>query len=185
DLRAGRHFLAEHGLKAPHFTPRQLVLVGFARCDPTELGRDPVLEPGRRYRFSAGGDGNGFIGDGFSEAESWGRWTDARSAFLFFRLAALPPGPVTIAIDGRSFSRAPDRSQVTRVLANGRPCGGFVLTDQVTSGGVTCPAGAFKAGDNTLRFRIARPARPIDLKLGNDRRHLGLGLETLTIAAAK
>lgn len=183
DLRAGRHFLAEHGLPTPRLRSGQLVLVGFAACNRADLGADPLLELGRRYRFAAGGPGNAFVGDGFSHEESWGRWTDSRTAFLFFRLRILPPGPTSIAVDARSFSSRPDRRQAITVSANHRACGRFVLTGRDAKGQVVCPAGVLGPGDNVVRFRIARPARPIDIGMNSDTRQLGLGLVTLTIAA--
>jgi hypothetical protein len=69
------------------------------------------------------------------------------------------------------------------VNANGQDCGQFMLSDRKQNGRVVCPAGALRSGENMVRLRIARPARPIDLDIKNkDRRHLGLGLKTLTIA---
>ena len=43
NLRAGQHFLAEHGMPAPDITADRLVLLGFGACTPAELGRDPFL----------------------------------------------------------------------------------------------------------------------------------------------
>ena len=181
NIRAGRHFLAEHGLPAPDIAPGRLVLVGFGSCDPIPLAREPTLELGRTYRFARGAAGNGFVGDGFSFPEKWGRWTNGKNAFLFFALPAAPPGPVSIAVDAISLSPPADRRQVATVTANGRVCGRLVVALHRPRAGVTCPAGALRAGDNMLRLRIARPTRPIDLGFGPDRRHLGIGLKTLTL----
>ncbi len=181
NLRAGRHFLAEHGLPAPDIAPTRLVLVGFGSCAPVPLARDPPLALGRTYRFARGAAGNGFAADGFSHPESWGRWTDGRNAFLFFTLAAAPARPISVAVDAESLSRAADRRQVASILANGHPCGRLVVTATHPRAEITCPAGALRAGDNVLRLRIAHPTRPIDLGVNTDRRHLGLGLKTLTL----
>lgn len=185
DIRAGRHFLAEHGLPAPAHVAERLVLLGLGPCNVAALGADPVLEPRHRYRFARGGDGNAFVGDGFSVPESWGRWTGAKSAFLFFRLAAVSDEPISIAIDARSFSRAKDHRQQVTITSNDQFCGKFVLSDRTRHGEVLCPAGALRNGDNVLRLAIAHPTRPIDLGLGQDRRHLGVGLETLVISPAR
>ncbi len=186
DLRAGRHFLVEHGLPNPGIAPGQLILVGFGACDATTLGHDPELVPGQSYRFGTGGSGSEFVGDGFSGPEDWGRWTDAKTAYLFFRLRAVPSGPLAITIEARSFSSAPDRRQAIKVNANGRDCGRFAIREHEPRARVTCPAGALQPGENMLRLRIARPARPIDLdRKSQDRRHLGLGLEMLTISAER
>ena len=182
DLRAGRHFLAEHGLPAPDIGPGQLVLLGFGPCNPIPLARDPTLELGRTYHFAKGAAGNGFAGDGLSIPEGWGRWTDAKDAFLFFALSAGPTGPVSIVVDATSLSPFADQGQAAAVTANGHGCGRLVVSLHRPRAAVTCPAGALHAGDNVLRLRIARPTRPIDLGLGADRRHLGLGLKALTVA---
>lgn len=185
DLRAGRHFLAEHGLPAPDIAPSRLVLIGFGSCDPVRLARDPTLELGRAYHFAKGAAGNGFAGDGFSFPENWGRWTDGKNAFLFFSLPETPPGPVSIAVDAISLSPPADRRQEATVTANGHDCGRLVVALHQPHAEVTCPAGALHAGDNMLRLRIARPTRPIDLGFSIDRRHLGLGLVRLVVVPSK
>ena len=179
NLRAGRHFLAEHGLAAPNVTPDRLVLLGFDTCVPEELsGRGPPLQLGRTYDFARGADGNQFPADSFSNPESWGRWTDAKDGSIFFSLRTVPPAPLSIAIEASSLSTAADRKQVVALVANGNPCGQFIITASQPHGEVTCPVGALRAGDNALTFHVAHPTRPIDLA---DTRLLGLGLEHLTI----
>jgi hypothetical protein len=39
NLRAGRHFLIEHGMPAPDIAPNRLVLLGFDGCTPAEFAR--------------------------------------------------------------------------------------------------------------------------------------------------
>jgi hypothetical protein len=179
NLRASRHFLAEHGFPAPTVTPDRLVLLGFDICVPDELSdRDPPLQLGHTYDFARGADGNQFPADGFSNPESWGRWTDAKDAFFFFSLGTAPPAPLSVVIEAISLSPAADKKQVVAVVANGNLCGQFIITASQPRAEVTCPVGAFRAGDNALTFRVAHPTRPIDLA---DTRQLGLGLEKLTI----
>jgi hypothetical protein len=179
NLRSARRFLVEHGLAAPNVTPDRLELLGFDTCVPEELSdRDPPLQLGRTYDFAQGADGNQFAADGFSNPESWGRWTDGNDASLFFSLGTAPPAPLSVAIEATSLSPAPDRKQVVAVTANGNPCGQFIITASQPHAEVTCPVGALRVGDNALTFRVAHPTRPIDLA---DTRLLGLGLENLTI----
>lgn len=185
NLRAGRHFLAEHGLKVPVIAPERIVLIGFGVCDLAALDRDPELLLGHAYHFADGADGNAFIGDGFSYPESWGRWTDGREAFLYFSLATSPAGPVSIAVEASTLSPAPDRRQTIEVSANGHSCGRLALAADALHAETVCPAGALRAGNNTLHFRIAHPTRPIDLGLNHDRRHLGIGLEMLLLSAGR
>ena len=181
NLLSGRHFLIEHGNPAPDITSDRVVPLGFGTCPPSEFTDDPPLQLGRTYHFAQGADGNQFLADGFSYPESWGRWTDAETAFLFFTLSTAPLAPFSVAIEASSLSRAADRKQVAAVIANGHACGQFVVTSSWPHAEVTCPPGALRAGDNMLRFNIARPTRPIDLGINNDDRHLGLGLQTLTV----
>ena len=188
NLREGRHFLTEHGVPEPDISPKRLVLVGFGRCDPVQFTRDtapftpdPTLQLGRTYHFAKGAEGNQFLADGFSAPESWGRWTDAKSAFLFFTLDPLPPPPLALAVDADSLSTEPDRKQVVSVVANGHACGQFVVTKNQQHAEVTCPAGSLHAGDNMLRLNIAHPTRPVDLGINADHRQLGLGLRSLAL----
>lgn len=181
DIRAGQHFLAEHGFAAPDIEPEQIVLVGFGHCEFSALGHDPLLQIGHSYRFAEGADGTPIVGGGLSGPESWGRWTDANEAFLYFSLAASIPGPTAVEISARAFSSLPDRRQEVTVEANTRDCGHFEVSAKRSRAQVVCPPGAFGIGNNVLRFGVARPARPIDLGVSNDWRRLGLGLEALTL----
>jgi hypothetical protein len=181
NIRAGRHFLAEHELPPRSITADQLLLVGFGPCDPVPLARDPVLDLGRKYQFAPGAAGNEFAANGFSVPEVWGRWTDGDDAFLFFTLTVAPAGPITVTIDANSLSPAADRRQVATVFANNQTCGRLVVTTGQPHAEVTCPAGVLRAGDNALRLRIAHPTRPIELGINGDVRRLGLGLISLTV----
>jgi hypothetical protein len=180
-LRSARHFFAEHGRALPPIAPDRLVLIGFGACDRAAMPHDAPLVPGRVYRFAAGAFGNNFIGGGFAEAESWGRWTEGRDAHLYFSLAAAPAGPVTLAVEAMATSPAPDRRQEIAVAANGQSCGTLIVAAGKERARTTCPAAAFHAGDNHVHLRIAHPARPSDLGDNDDTRELGLGLRTLTI----
>jgi hypothetical protein len=181
DIRAGQHFLAEHNLTEADVAPTQIVPVGFGNCDLTALGHDPTLQLGRTYRFMAGEDGNAFVGDGFSNPESWGRWTDAKNAFLFFTLNELPPGRVSVEVEANALFPVAKRKQEVTVTVNGRACGEFVLANGKQHAKAVCPAGALRSGANVLRFGIAHPTRPIDLNINHDKRHLGLGLQALAL----
>jgi hypothetical protein len=182
NLRAGRHFLAEHGIAPPRITQDSLVLVGFDdACEPFQFARDPSLQLGRAYDFAPGADGNRLLAGGFSSQESWGHWTDGKDAFLFFSLETVPTVPITVAIEATSLSPAADRKQVVDVAANGQACGQLVVSVSHPQAAVTCPAGALHTDNNMLRLRITRPARPKDVGLNIDGRLLGLAMKTLTL----
>jgi hypothetical protein len=182
NLRAARHFLAEHGLPPRDVTPDRLVLVGFGDCDPAELVSTPFLQLGRTYHFAEGSDGNQFLGGGFSYPESWGRWTNGKDAFLFFTLVTAPMAAVSIRIEASSFSASADRKQVVEVVANGHFCSELVVTASQPQAKLTCPPGVLQAGSNMLHLRISRPTRPIDVGINDaDDRQLGLGLQSLAL----
>src|SRR5262249_27755983 len=145
-----------------------------------ELSPLEPLQLGRTYHFARGADGNQFLGEGFSHPESWGTWTDAKDAFLFFQLGTAPPAPLSIAIEASSLSPEADRKQLFAAAATGQVGGRLVVTSSRPDATITCPAGAFGAGDNVLHLQIARPTRPVDLGMNADHRPLGLGLMTLT-----
>jgi len=174
DILAGEHFLAEHGLPKPDIEPGQIVLVGFGACNVSEFGHDPVLRLGRTYRFLEGANGNAFTGDGFSSPENWGRWTDAKNAFLFFSLAESPPGPMSLEVEASTLAPAMDRRQEAIVKANGRVCGRLILSDSKQQAEVICPAGAIRRGNNMLLFRVSHT-------INRDNRHFGIGLRALTL----
>jgi hypothetical protein len=182
NLQAGRHFLVENGLPAPDLRSDRLVLLDFGACDPTEFARGPVLEFDHTYAFAQGADGNQFPTEGFSQAESWGRWTDGEKASLFFRLDTTPPAAVSINFEAVSLSPAADGEQVVAVVANGQACGRLIVSVSRPNDKVTCAPGALRVGDNVLILHIEHPTRPIDLGLNADGRHLGLGLKTMTLA---
>ena len=175
DIRAGTHFLSEHGQPPAAVTPYQLVLVGFEDCNMENQLRDPELSFDRTYGFDQNGDGNPLMGGGFSGPEPWGRWTDADDSYLYFSLPSASPDPITITMDAMSFSAAPDRRQDIAIDANGRDCGVVVIATGRQRGQVICPAGSFQDGSNILRLHVASPARPVDLHVNQDSRRLGLG----------
>jgi hypothetical protein len=181
NIREGRHFLAEHGFAAEPIRKQDVVPIGFGHCDHSGIDSDPALSLGQTYGFAAGHAGGSFVADGFSGAESWGRWTDGKEAFLFFSLGSVPAGAVVVAVSATALFPHRAERQVVGVAANGQSCGRLVLHERSEQVQASCPAGSFRLGNNWLRFRVAHPTRPIDLHINGDRRHLGMGLEALTL----
>jgi hypothetical protein len=185
NLQAGRHFLMEHGFPAPNITRDRLVLIGLGPCDTDPLSGDPLLHLEHTYGFAARGDGSQFIAEGFSQPEDWGRWTNATDAFLFFSLAGAPSAPVSITIEGFGIPSSSNRPQTVDAAINGTQCGRLIITTSWTRATVTCPVVAFRPSDNMLRLRVAHLTRPIDIGLNSDRRHLGVGIRSLTFAVGE
>lgn len=183
DIRAGKHFRAEHDFPPLQIEARDIVTVGFSGCDLAGLGHDPELILGHTYRFAKGGEGGAFEGGGFAYAESWGTWTDAKNAFLFFSLPSAPASPIAIMMDAMALPEKNGRHQVVDVAVNGHSCGAVAVRAEGARTEVICPAGILRAGSNVLRFRVRFVQRPIDLHINQDRRHLGIGLKMLRIIA--
>jgi hypothetical protein len=181
NLRAAKRFLAEQGAGVPDFAQDRFVLLGFNACDPVPPHEEPPLQFGHVYHFMQGADGNQFLGDGFSDPESWGRWTEGKRAFVFFSLPTAPLTSVTISIEAKSLSSATGGEQRVEISANGQPCGLLIVTESQPRTAVTCPAGSLLGKSNMLRFAIAHPTRPIDIGLNADHRLLGLGLINMTL----
>ncbi|HEX4042036.1 MAG TPA: hypothetical protein VHY10_10075 [Xanthobacteraceae bacterium] len=184
DLRAGQRFLVEHGRSPPKISPDKIVLIGLGACDRNAFLRDPPLAFNHVYRFGNGGDGDKFMGDGFSVQEDWGRWTVGNAAYLYFSLPAAPKHALTFAVTAMGFSPASDHRQDIAVDANGDDCGTFSVANGREQAEIVCPVVAFHAHSNALRLRIANPARPSDVGHSTDERELGLGLKSLTVMTA-
>lgn len=183
DVRAGQRFRAEHGFPRLQIEARNIITLGFGSCDLTGLGREPELVLGHTYHFSSEGDGSAFEGDGFSYPEKWGTWTNAKNAFLLFSLPSAPVGPIAIVMDATALPKENGGEQVIAITANGRSCGAVAVHPGAARTNTICPTGALRAGKNVLRLRVRFVERPIDLRINQDRRHLGVGLKTLRVVA--
>jgi hypothetical protein len=179
DLRAGRHFLREQDLPVPTISPSHIVLVGLANCQLKDLDSEPILFLNHIYNFAKGGDGEPLVGDGFSTPEDWGRWTNARSASLFFALPSQPVAPIALTINAVSFSAARKQAQSVTVKANGQDCGKVEFAANRQRSTVSCPLETLRSGTNMLTFLIDHPARPSDRGRSQDDRLLGLGIKSI------
>ena len=137
---------------------------------------------GFEINFTPAGNGSLFTGDGWSQPEPWGTWTDGGNAVLKIHLRERPRQSIRIEVRARGFV-VPRRHPSLRVQVgiNGFSVAELKLTSPDSMRhGVTLPAGKFVPGENEITFEIAEPASPEQLGVSADRRRLGLGVERIT-----
>jgi hypothetical protein len=149
-----------------------------------------VYRLGEEIFFGVGGEGDLFAGDGWSFAEEWGRWSvDGRSGIRM--ILDRPTGrPMLLRIRARSFLRREHPSQRVEVLVNGRSVGRqeFVFSEAAADTVLSefdVPA-AMVGADGVVRITFESPdaISPRALGEGEDRRCLGVGLESLELVPA-
>jgi Domain of unknown function (DUF7024) len=110
---------------------------------------------------------------GMSGYESWGRWTDGDRAT--FRFTQLLPKHFTLVIQGNAFG--PNFGEAIKIKI-GATQQEFKITEQgqIHRLDFTLPEPA-----DTLELLISKPTSPLELKIGDDPRKLGIGLIKLQI----
>lgn len=146
-------------------------------------------EAGKTLSFTQNGGEEGFLLDGWSVVEDWGRWTDARTASLVMRMPAVGDGAVNLEFKSRAFLAATHQSLELAVSVNGQKLAVFNYVapqdanDSTRTMKIPHDLLAKSGGLLTIRFDIEKPVSPASLGLSADSRHLGLGLVSLKLAA--
>lgn len=124
---------------------------------------------------------------GWSEGESWGRWSDSLEAGLLLDLTERPRGDLRLNLDATAFISTSAPEQKIEVLANGVSIGeleyrdGHWLEDLVLS----IPYRAVQDSKTILLvFRIKHPGAPAWEGTSEDNRLLGFGLRSLRLVEA-
>jgi len=146
-------------------------------------------ETGKTLSFVQGGEGIGFLLDGWSVDEDWGRWTDAQTASLVMRMPAVTDGVINLEFKSRAFLAAVHQSLEVAVSVNGQKLEVFKYVapqdahDSIRI--VKIPRDLLTKNDGllTIRFDIEKPASPASLGVSADGRNLGLGLVSLKLAS--
>jgi hypothetical protein len=111
------------------------------------------------------------------EPGSGHRWTAASRSRVAFTLAA--PIALQLTIDA-----SPLRAETARtidVVVNGATLGSTPIEPSLHSYDWTVPAGALRAGYNTIDLIGPAPATPRSLGMGDDDRALGLAVRSLRL----
>ena len=154
-------------------------------------GRYDVLMPGRFFadaagreaRIDVGSDDDVYLEAGWHGAERAGnltfRWT-SREAYLIAPLDHAEPLRVTMTIQAFTYPNAPAQSVI--LIVNGQPFLPQIVGSDWHQLEWTVPQDAWRSGINRLALRFAREARPADVGLGADGRHLAAAIDTISFA---
>jgi hypothetical protein len=154
---------------------------------PLEL-RDiePGLKLGREAFFGVDGNGVAYLGDGWSQPEAWGVWSEGRSAELTVPVDTRAQGQLRLALQLGAFVGSGSEQHVSCSL-NGAQVAAwqFLAGEEPTWHEVLVPAAALEVARTsqhlTVRFQIESPASPRALGLNEDTRELGLALHRLRL----
>jgi hypothetical protein len=146
----------------------------------------PYCEVGEEIRFETGQNGGRHTLSGWSVAEPWGTWTDARCAALQFYFREKPLAPLLLVFEARAYTCASHPAQSIRVECQGETLGIWNFdAEQFESRSVVLPAAAVTAsGSLTIYFHLLNPASPAELGESDDLRLLGMALRSLRIENA-
>ena len=122
-----------------------------------------------------------FLKSGWADnTEDWGTWTVGKEAKL---AVFMPPGtPKTITLDLRAFVGPKHLKQTLEIGVDGGSSKAFTLS-QFEQNRITLPIPASAYGKEflVLDLKIADPASPKDLGMGEDTRRLGVGIKRVVI----
>lgn len=146
-----------------------------------------AYQSGETAAFAKDGAGDKFVLDGWSAAEDWGRWSDARTANLIMRAPATDAQALQLEFVSRAFLVPAHPALTIAVSVNGRKLDTFTYRypgdagDSVRSLKIPADLLAQDKGLLKIAFDMDKPASPASLGLGADSRNLGLGLVSLKL----
>ena len=143
----------------------------------------PYCELGEEIRFEAGQAGERHTLAGWSAAEPWGTWTDARLAALQFYFRAKPLGSLFLAVEARAYTCAAHPAQSVSVECQGEALALWTFdSGHFETRSLVVPASAITgSGSLTVYFRLLNPASPAEFGESDDLRLLGMALRSLRI----
>jgi hypothetical protein len=122
-----------------------------------------------------------FLKSGWADnTEDWGTWTVGKEAKL---AVFMPAGsPKTITLDLRAFVGPKHPKQSLEVAISGEQPKAFTLSQfEQNTIKLAIPAAAYGKEFLTIDFKMADPASPKDLGMGEDTRKLGVGIKRVVI----
>ena len=177
--RAYMRFVLEDGQCPPDSPARRAELRRILDSGAAAFVGQPILFRGK--------SANPYLGDGWSDPEASGVWSDAERANLVFQ-PRFPPGTdgLDLRVAFRPYIRPSVGHQTISVSVNGRPVDTWTI-DQEMLGGVCCErtlalGRQLVPGDMVdVTFHVRDPRNPeADRELADSRR-LGLFLQSMTL----
>jgi hypothetical protein len=152
---------------------------------------DRSLRLGEEVVFSEGSGAERLLGEGWSEPEATGVWTDGDRASLVLKVTNVPPGDAELVLAVDPFV-TPDHPELeVEVSAQGQQLGTRVFRHRravFRRGRPHRPVRAVlpesvrdETGRAVLELRLHDPTSPLELGLSDDSRRLGLHLRSLAV----
>lgn len=124
---------------------------------------------------------------GWSEPETWGIWSDGKSAFTAFGFAAPPQGDVQVQLTSRAYAPTLGFNQQVRVTVNGTLVATLEYTPEFNTEErrFMIPKTLLRDGQRfSMVFEINHPMSPRDRGINRDPRQLGIGLTEIVFSPA-
>lgn len=142
---------------------------------------------GDRLEFSRHGAGHFYVGDGWSGAEDWGRWSVGKKARIEMRLSKNLSEPLTLEFTLGALVHPKQPCQRVRVLANGSELGVEEIClnndGNALKSFIYVLPGNLISSDRRLTIELVTPDAFSQKELGinDDERIIGVGLKSLRI----
>jgi hypothetical protein len=143
--------------------------------------------PGQPLEFGSTGNAAPYLGLGWSEGETWGRWSDGRLASLRFALNEFPEEDLELSMNMGAFVHSKHPTQVVEVLANDTRVAlwkfSLIADGQEPSLHTAVIPRELVRRDAMLRvaFKLKDAAAPADFGLSGDNRRLGIAVKSAVI----
>jgi hypothetical protein len=143
---------------------------------------DRTVRAREKIAFTEGSGAERLLGEGWSALEQTGVWTDGYQASVALRLTDLSPEAAELVVAVSAFVTPEHPELKVEVWALGERLAAriFRLGEAQRLLRIPWPAAA-QSGRTLFELRVSDPARPVDLRLGDDPRRLGLHLEWLMV----
>jgi len=154
---------------------------GWKVCKPCrEIAKDLQIDSlpakvnlNKAISFGKGGEGVECLGNGWSQPESWGVWSDGGLATIFIPKPA--QAPKKLLVDLRAFISPANPLQDIAISVNDQLLREYKL-DKAEGNVLAIELAASNDDFYKIAFQLKTPARPFDLGFNKDKRLLGIGL---------
>ncbi len=152
-------------------------------ADPDILAAHVAPLPvGKPINLTSFGDGAYILGEGWSQPETTGTWTNGMKAIILLRLSPDWAGAAKVTIEARAFVPSRTGSQEVTVSFRGRLLARWdVAPGDYRPYSAVLPADLLRAGSGALEFAIPGAASPRAAGAGTDIRRLGINVQAVRI----
>jgi hypothetical protein len=150
-------------------------------CERRAVQADGPYQPGSEIRYESSGNSTEYTRKGWSDPESWGRWTSGYRAELCLSLQRPFEGPALLTVEAGAYLNVNHPTLRVRVVCGREPVGEWsVEVAEPVERALTIPAQAITGKEELLlAFYLENPASPAEFGESGDQRLLGLGFRKL------